>query len=41
MIGGSSLYEWVSEDLNVAIVSQEGLIKSKRNGKTVNKKKLH
>ena len=34
-IGGSGSYEWASEDLDVAIVSQEGSIKSKRRGKTV------
>lgn len=35
VIGGSGSYEWASEDLDVAIVSQEGSIKSKKRGKTV------
>jgi hypothetical protein len=41
VVGGSGTYEWASEDLDVAIVSQEGLIKSKKKGKTVTIKNLN
>lgn len=35
-LGGSNHYEWVSRDLNIAVISQEGVILPKNLGSTVN-----